>query len=356
MESQLDELIKQIEQAIKRLGIEVLETEAAQMQSEMASSDFWKNREKAADISQKNAKLAERISPWRELQKKLADISEMTKLGDSSLDKELSAQLAAATKDFESLKAELKFSGPYDDHDAILAVHAGTGGTDAMDWAQMLERMYLRFAESQKFKTEIIEEQVGDEAGIKHATLRIAGNFAYGRLKGEHGVHRLVRLSPFNSDNLRQTSFALIEVLPEIDDPEVDIDESDLKIDVYRAGGKGGQSVNTTDSAVRITHLPTGITVSIQNERSQLQNKQTAMKILRSKLIKLSLEQHKEKISDLKGPDTQAAWGNQIRNYVLHPYTLVKDARSGFETKNAQAILDGDLTGLVDAYLDTQPA
>ena len=215
--------------------------------------------------------------------------------------------------------------------------------------------MYSRWAEQQNYSVSLIEESVGEEAGIKSCTLTISGQFAYGKLKAEHGVHRLVRLSPFNADNLRQTSFAKIEVLPKIDTPEtIEIDEKDLKIDVYRSGGHGGQSVNTTDSAVRITHLPTGIVVAIQNERSQLQNKETALTILRSRLAQLQMEQHAEKVSELKGPNEQAAWGNQIRSYVLHPYKQVKDLRTGHTSADPDAVLAGDLNPFISAYLESQ--
>jgi len=253
---------------------------------------------------------------------------------------------------FDSLKEELKYSGPYDDHAAILSIHAGAGGTDAQDWAQMLLRMYVRWAESKGYSVNVLDESSGDEAGIKSATLSIDGPLAYGKLKLEHGVHRLVRLSPFNAES-RETSFAKVEVVPKISqDTEVQIDDKDLRIDVYRAGGHGGQSVNTTDSAVRITHVPTGIVVAIQNERSQLQNKEVAMTILRSRLAQLQLEQHAEQLSELKGPNEQAAWGNQIRSYVLHPYKQVKDLRSRYETSNIDAVLGGDLDALLDASLE----
>ncbi len=218
----------------------------------------------------------------------------------------------------------------------------------------MLLRMYVRWAEINRHKVIMIEESAGDEAGLKGATLEIEGPFVYGKLQGEHGVHRLVRLSPFNADNLRQTSFAKVEVMPKIDKPtDLEIDEKDLKIDVYRSGGHGGQSVNTTDSAVRVTHLPTSITVAIQNERSQLQNKETAMTILRSRLAQLQLEQHAESLRELKGPNEQAAWGNQIRSYVLHPYKQVKDLRTKYETSDPEAVLDGNLDPLINAYLES---
>jgi peptide chain release factor 2 len=233
-----------------------------------------------------------------------------------------------------------------------MRLSAGVGGTDAQDWAEMLERMYLRWAEKNEYEASIIERSAGEEAGLKTSVLEISGPFAYGKLKAEHGVHRLVRLSPFNSDNLRQTSFALVEILPQIDTPEkIVIDDKDLKIDVYRAGGHGGQSVNTTDSAVRVTHLPTNLVVAIQNERSQLQNRETALKILRSKLAQLQLEQHAANTAELKASES-ANWGSQIRNYVLHPYTMVKDTRTKYEDRDAGSVLDGKIDGFIEAYLD----
>ena len=266
---------------------------------------------------------------------------------------ELSQQLHSIATKYNRLKEELKLNGPYDDHDAIITLSAGAGGTDAQHWTQMLFRMYVRWAENNRLEIKTVDESPGDEAGLKSATLEVNGPFAYGKLKGEHGVHRLVRLSPFNADNLRQTSFAKVEVMPKINRPDdLAIDEKDLKIDVYRSGGHGGQSVNTTDSAVRITHLPTNIVVAIQNERSQLQNRETAMTILRSRLAQLQLEQHKEALSELKGPNQSAEWGNQIRSYVLHPYKQVKDLRTKYETSDPDAVLDGDLDAFINAYLE----
>jgi peptide chain release factor 2 len=277
---------------------------------------------------------------------------ELMEIGDDSLVAEFEGQIIAFEHEYAKLRKDLLFDGEFDDHNAILRLSAGVGGTDAQDWTEMIQRMYLRWAERADMSTSLIEKSAGEEAGIKSAVFEVTGPYAYGRLKSEHGVHRLVRLSPFNSDNLRQTSFALVEVLPQIDAPsEVQIDDKDLKIDVYRAGGHGGQSVNTTDSAVRITHAPTGIVVSIQNERSQLQNKETAMKILRSKLAQLQLEQHAASISELQAGES-ANWGSQIRNYVLHPYTLVKDTRTKHETNNAQGVLDGDLDPFMEAFLE----
>jgi len=311
---------------------------------ELENSEIWKDNLKAKEVSKQQAKLHSALQPWIELRQKLLELSELSELNDTSLKSEIEKQLNEADVQLELLQETLRYTGPYDGHDVILRLHSGAGGVDAMDWTAMLERMYLRWAEKHDYKTEVLEESSGDEAGIKSAVVSISGTNAYGKLQGEHGVHRLVRLSPFNADNLRQTSFAMIEVLPQIDAPEeVVVDEKDLRVDVFRAGGHGGQSVNTTDSAVRITHIPTNIVVSIQNERSQLQNKETAMKIVRSKLAQLKIEQHAEKIDELKGPNLEAAWGNQIRNYVLHPYTLVKDTRTKFEVKDVQKVLDGDL-------------
>jgi peptide chain release factor 2 len=299
------------------------------------------------------AKLENRINPWLELEKNVHDVNDLLKLNDISLEAELRQQLKQTTDKYTSLKEDLKFNGPYDDHDAILSLYAGAGGTDAQDWTQMLYRMYSRYIENNRWAIKVVDESGGEEAGLKSITVEIEGPFAYGKLKGEHGVHRLVRLSPFNSDNLRQTSFAKVEVMPKIDQPEeLEIDDKDLKTDVYRSGGHGGQSVNTTDSAVRITHLPTGLSVAIQNERSQLQNKETALTILRSRLAQLQLDQHQEKLGELKGPNQSAEWGNQIRSYVLHPYKQVKDLRTRYETSDPDAVLDGNLEPLISAYLD----
>jgi peptide chain release factor 2 len=294
------------------------------------------------------------IDPWVTLRTQTADIVELIEMGDESLENEFKGQVDALENDFAKLKKDLMFNGRFDDHNAILRLSAGVGGTDAQDWTEILERMYLRWAEKSGMKTAIVERSVGEEAGIKSSVIEVDGAFAYGKLRSENGVHRLVRLSPFNSDNLRQTSFALVEVLPQIETPEeIAIDDKDLKIDVYRAGGKGGQSVNTTDSAVRITHTPTNIVVAIQNERSQLQNRETAMRILRSKLTQLQLEQHASNISDLHAGES-ANWGSQIRNYVLHPYTMVKDARTKYEDRDAQGVLNGKIDGFIEAYLDQQ--
>lgn len=339
---------------MRQLGIDTLATDMRELEAKTQQPDFWSGDAGAAQMQMKQlSSLQSRVEPWLNLRNELQDIRDLLELGDTSMQVELEEGVAKMEAAYENLKGALRFSGQYDSHNAILGIHAGAGGTDAQDWAGMLMRMYVRWAEKQGMSVTTLDESAGEEAGIKSVTLEIQGDMAYGKLKGEHGVHRLVRLSPFNSDNLRQTSFAKVEVMPEIDTPEdIEIDASDLKIDVYRSGGHGGQSVNTTDSAVRITHIPTNIVIAIQNERSQLQNKETAMTILRSRLAKLQVEQHAERLSELKGPNEQAAWGNQIRSYVLHPYKQVKDPRTRFESSDPDAVLDGDLTPLIDAYLE----
>lgn len=353
LQQNLSHLQASISDAIKSLKINELEQEKNKLQAQTLATDFWQNASEAQEVVKKQSRLEKRIMPWKQLETSVNELLEITSLNDASLQADLTQQYELARQRFDDLKQELKYAGPYDELDAIVSIYAGAGGTDAQDWAAMLLRMYVRWAESCGFTFMTIDESAGEEAGIKSVTLIISGEFAYGRLKGEHGVHRLVRLSPFNADNLRQTSFAKVEVMPKIDKPdEVAIDEKDLKIDVYRSGGKGGQSVNTTDSAVRITHIPTGIVVAIQNERSQLQNKETAMTILRSKLAALQLEQHAEQVSEIKGPNEQAAWGNQIRSYVLHPYKQVKDLRTKHESSEPDAVLDGALNPFIEAYLD----
>lgn len=347
------ELQNAVQTAVDTLAIPELQTELAMLQSQSEASDFWNDNLAAQAVMKRIAKLEARVSPWLQLQASVADIVELTALNDTQMTTELQAQLTSTAESFNTLKETLKLNGPYDDYDAIVSIHAGAGGTDAQDWAGMLLRMYIRYCEKQGWGYQTLDESSGEEAGLKSVTLEVSGNFAYGKLKSEHGVHRLVRLSPFNSDNLRQTSFAKVEVTPKIDKPDdLVIDDKELKIDVYRSGGHGGQSVNTTDSAVRITHLPTGLVVAIQNERSQLQNRETAMTILRGRLAALQLEQHQAAVSELKGPNQSAEWGNQIRSYVLHPYKQVKDLRSRYETSDPDAVLDGGLDGLVDAYLD----
>lgn len=352
-QTQLTQLKTDIDEALERINIKTLQAEKKAIDDEVAAPDFWNDAQHAQQVVKKQAKLERRLAPWLEIQKNLADMVELAAMHDESMQADLETQLEDMRTHFIALKDELKLAGHYDDYDAIVSIYAGAGGTDAQDWAQMLLRMYVRWAEKNDMNVQTIDESAGDEAGIKSVTLELSGNFAYGKLKSEHGVHRLVRLSPFNSDNLRQTSFAKVDVMPKIDHPgDLEIDEKDLRIDVFRAGGHGGQSVNTTDSAVRVTHIPTNITVAIQNERSQLQNKEVALTILRSKLIQLQIEQHKEKLEELKGPNQSAEWGNQIRSYVLHPYKQVKDLRTRYETSDVDAVLDGNIDPFINAYLD----
>lgn len=351
LKGKLQEISSNIALAYDKLDVSSKSKELDELDAELAQPDAWDNSSDAQKKSQLAANIRSTIGHWLEYQNRADELEELIELKDEALSKEITQKLNDLEEDIDSHQNDLLFDGKFDDHGVILRLSAGAGGTDAQDWTEMLERMYLRWAEHSGMKTTTVERSTGDEAGIKTSVIEIQGSFAYGKLRSENGVHRLVRLSPFNSDNLRQTSFALVEVLPQIDTPdEVEVDEKDLKIDVYRAGGHGGQSVNTTDSAVRITHMPTNIVVAIQNERSQLQNRETAMKILRSKLAQMQLEQHAENISNLRAGES-ASWGSQIRNYVLHPYTIVKDTRTKHETTDTQAVLDGKIGDFIEAYL-----
>ena len=341
-----------IDVAYSQLDIDDKRVALTRLDEELARPELWNNPTHAQEVGRQQSATAAMVEPWETLRMQASDILELMELGDDSLLAEFEGQVSALEQEFAERKKELLFNGQYDDFNVILRITAGVGGTDAQDFAEMLERMYLRWAEKSNMTTVQVERSAGEEAGIKTSVIEVSGPYAYGKLKSENGVHRLVRLSPFNSDNLRQTSFALVEVLPQIDKPDqVIIDDKDLKIDVYRSGGKGGQSVNTTDSAVRVTHLPTNIVIAIQNERSQLQNKETAMKLLRSKLVQLQMEQHAASISDLQAGES-ANWGSQIRNYVLHPYTLVKDTRTKYEEKDPANVLDGKIDGFITAYLE----
>lgn len=340
------------DEAMRRLAIEEKQSRLTQLDEQLAVPEVWNNPAAAQELSKQAAGLRSLIEPWQTLKAQIDDIVELMEMGDESMAKEFEAQIVALESELAERKKDLLFGKEFDDHDAIVRITAGVGGTDAQDWAEMLERMYLRWSEKSGMQTSQVERSTGEEAGIKTSVIEVAGSFAYGKLRSEHGVHRLVRLSPFNSDNLRQTSFALVEVLPRIDTPdEIMLDDKDLKIDVYRAGGHGGQSVNTTDSAVRVTHIPTNTVVAIQNERSQLQNKETAMRILRSKLAQLQMEQHADNLSELQAGES-ANWGSQIRNYVLHPYTLVKDTRTKYEEKDAAKVLDGKIDAFIIDYLE----
>lgn len=356
LKKQAKDLYERVINACQALRIDARTEELAVIDEQLADSNVWSNVKRAQMLTREAASLRSQIEPWQILRSQISDIIELMDLGDDSMLAEFTEQLTAFEAEYQERRKDLLFSGEYDNKAAILKLSAGAGGTDAQDWAEMLERMYLRWAEKYDMQAELIERSTGEEAGIKNATYIVRGAFAYGKLRSEHGVHRLVRLSPFNADNLRQTSFALVEIMPEMDVPgEVEIDDKDLRIDIYRSGGNGGQGVNTTDSAVRITHIPTGTVVAIQNERSQIQNKETALKILKSRLAQMQLEQHAETLADLRAGES-ASWGAQIRNYVLHPYTLVKDTRTKFETHNAKGVLDGDIDGFIEAYLEQQTA
>ena len=300
--------------------------------------------------------LSEIINIWRNLESKAEDLSNLVDLSlkeeDLSLETEIIDETASIERTLEELEFQLHLSGEYDERAAMLAIHAGAGGTESQDWAQMLLRMYLRWAEKRNFKSDIIEVSPGEEAGLKSVLIEIDGNYAYGYLKGERGVHRLVRISPFDASHSRHTSFALVEVMPVVDNSvDVTIDPDDLRVEAFRSSGPGGQHMQKTSSAVRITHQPTGIAVVCQNERSQIRNKEVAMKVLRSRLLERELEKKAEEDAKLKGEHISAEWGNQIRSYVLHPYKLVKDYRSGYETSEPNSILDGDLDELLMAYL-----
>ena len=321
----------------------------------MTDPEFWNKQEEAIKISQEAEDLSSELKLWQEIEKDLLELEEIIKLvefdNDLSLSKELSEKINDLNASISDLEFKILFSKEHDKSNAFISIHAGVGGVDAQDWAEMLERMFLRFCERKGFKVKILDLNYGNEAGLKSAEIKISGPYAYGYLKSENGVHRLLRNSPFNADNLRQTSFALVEVVPEIKEKDsFEIKEDDLRIDVFRSSGPGGQSVNTTDSAVRITYLPSNIVVSCQSERSQHQNKENALNILRNKLIKINLEKREALEKSLKG-DSKADWGRQIRSYFLYGNRLVKDHRSGFETSNVDSVLDGDLEGFIQSYL-----
>jgi peptide chain release factor 2 len=352
LKKRLEILREAFEQGWNKLGIAGKLVELTALEAEVAVPEIWNNPEVAKNKNEELARLKDEVDDWVVLRGQLGDIDELVELGDEDLVDEILVQVGAMEERLEGLKQALRFTGKYDGGDAVIRITSGAGGTEAMDWAGMLERMYLRWAEKSGVKAQTLDRAAGEEAGIKTSVMEFAGRNVYGRLKGDHGVHRLVRLSPFNADNLRQTSFALVEVLPVIkNSDEVKINADDLRIDVYRSGGKGGQSVNTTDSAVRITHTPTGIVVAIQNERSQIQNRERAMEVLRGKLEQMRMEQDAESIDKLRAGES-ASWGQQIRNYVLHPYKLVKDTRTKYEEVDAEGVLDGKIDGFIESWLN----
>jgi peptide chain release factor 2 len=337
---------------------DALSARVAELEEAMGAPGFWDDQQRAAGISSEHARLSRRRERYDTLAQEVEDTSQLLQLAsdDGELD-ELADAVHAVKRQLQGVEEDALFSGEYDAGDAVVSIQAGEGGTDAQDWAEMLLRMYLRWAETRGFRTELLEASPGEEAGLKSATFTVSGENSYGVLKAERGVHRLVRLSPFDAAHRRHTSFAQVFVSPLLsDDAGIDVDESDLRIDTYRASGAGGQHVNKTDSAVRITHVPTGIVVSVQNERSQLSNKQTALKILRSRLAELEQEQREEELARERGNVMTTGFGSQIRSYVLHPYQLVKDHRTDVEEGNAQAVLDGRLDEFIQAYLLQQAA
>ena len=363
-----------VDDAWRVLDLDAVKHQMDALEAASSAPDFWSNQERARKETQALADLRKEYDAWTALRSGVMELQELVEMGESDppspsplrdnapvgtaglrgagVLEEAKVEVEKLEKRYGELEFSMLFSGAHDAKNAVVAIHAGAGGTDAQDWADMLLRMYLRYAEQKGWKTVVLDESRGGEAGIKSATFTVEGRHAYGHLKAEAGVHRLVRLSPFNADQLRQTSFALVEVLPEFDESiAIDIKPEDLRIDTFMSGGKGGQSVNTTYSAVRIVHLPTKITVSCQNERSQMQNKAVAMKILKSKLLALQESQLQKEKKELRGEFHSAEWGNQIRSYVLHPYQMVKDHRTDVETSDTSGVLDGDLDRFVEGYL-----
>jgi len=324
----------------------------AYLEKESQKTDLWDNRERAQKIMIRQSQLRDEINSYESLKKWTQDTLELLGIADESMEKELAHEIEKIEEAIDRLELKTLLSGKYDRGNALLAIHAGAGGTDSQDWAEMLERMYLRWAESHGYTTDILDRTAGEEAGIKSVTIGISGLMAYGYLRPEKGVHRLVRLSPFDAAHRRHTSFALVEVLPEMDDlDEVKVPQDDIKIDVYKSSGAGGQNVQKNATAVRLTHIPTGLVVTCQNERSLVQNKQNAMRVLKARLLEMKQEEQEEQISKLRGEYTKAEWGSQIRSYVLHPYQLVKDHRTDHEIGNAQSVLDGDVDPFIEAFL-----
>lgn len=359
----MENLLKNIEELRERLldtwrllDIDRQKAEVRSKKLEVSKPNFWDDREHAVNVSKKLEDMESEVNRWEELKKEITELEELVavadKEGDESISEDAHEKYQELKERFEKLEFLVLFSGKYDKNNAILSIHAGTGGVDAQDWAEILERMFLRFAEKKGWKAEAVDRTVGQEAGIKSAAIKITGRWAYGYLRSESGVHRLVRISPFDAESMRHTSFALVEIIPELLEAEdVEIKEEDLRIDVFRSSGPGGQGVNTTDSAVRIVHKPTGIKVACQNERSQHQNKETALKILKSKLYKLQEEEKEKEELKLRGEAQKAEWGKQIRSYVMQPYKMVKDHRTKHETQDVDGVLDGDLEGFMEAYL-----
>lgn len=352
----LNTLLPDLEELEKALDLKGATQELDMLEAESAADGFWDNIEKSQKVLQRIKFLRSKLESQSKRRSQWDDLMVLCEIGNEENDEniipELESEYSALTENIEQAKLQTLLTGEYDNNNAILTFHAGAGGTEAQDWTQMLYRMYTRWAERRGFTYQVVDYLDGDEAGLKSATIIIQGENVYGYLKGEHGVHRLVRVSPFDANARRHTSFAALEVMPEIpDDVEVDIRPEDIEMQVYRSSGAGGQHVNKTSSAVRLIHKPTGVVVSSQTERSQFQNKDTCMKMLRSKLIQIKTQEHLEKISDIKGVQLKIEWGSQIRSYVFMPYTLVKDTRTAYETSNVNNVMDGDIDGFINAYL-----
>ncbi|WP_100218766.1 MULTISPECIES: peptide chain release factor 2 [Clostridium] len=354
--NEVNSLKESIDELKVSLDIPALEKKVSELELKMQESNFWDNLEKAQEVTQKAKAIKDKLDKYNELKTRVEDVEILIELSleeeDYSSSKEIKNEIKELIEIIDKLKIETLLSGEYDRNNAILALHTGVGGNDAQDWTEMLYRMYSRWCENHDFKVEVLDYVPADEAGIKGVTIKVSGEFAYGYLKSEKGVHRLVRISPYNSNGKRQTSFAGCEVLPELtENQDIDIKSEDLRIDTYRSGGAGGQHVNKTESAIRITHIPTGVVVQCQSQRSQHTNKEYAMKMLKSKLIDIKEREHKDRIEDISGEQKDNGWGSQIRSYVFHPYNLVKDHRTGVETGNINAVMDGDIDMFINGYL-----
>ncbi|MDQ7055478.1 MAG: peptide chain release factor 2 [Persephonella sp.] len=356
LKEKLNQLSNRFENIKEILKPESLEKELKSLDREMGKPDFWNDQKKAQETASRRNSIANKLEEIKGVEKRLKDIDEYIQLleieYDEEAEKEAERELTSLEKEIDRLETASLLSEEYDFKDAILTLQAGSGGVEACDWTEMLLRMYLRWAEKNGFQVEMVDYQPDDVAGIKSATVIIKGPYAYGYLKGEQGVHRLVRISPFDANKRRHTSFAAVSVIPEIgEEVKVEIKEEDLRIDTFRASGAGGQHVNTTDSAVRIVHIPTGITVSCQSERSQIQNRAKAMQMLKAKLYQYELQKQKEKQKELEGEKKDISWGSQIRSYIFHPYQMVKDLRTGYETGNVEAVMDGEIDSFIESYL-----
>ncbi|MFC1860042.1 peptide chain release factor 2 [Chloroflexota bacterium] len=354
LRDKLKDLQARVAMALVHLDIAGREEEITKLEKESARPDFWSDQSNAQNIMRRLSETQKIVQQWRGPGKKLADIAELITLAeeDTLLQTEIQSELEEIASQLDELELEMAFTSEYDARNAILTIHAGAGGTESQDWAEMLLRMYLRWAERRGYKAEILDTSPGDEAGIKSAIIGISGDYAAGYLKSEHGVHRLVRISPFDADHARHTSFAMVEVMPEAESNiDIKIEPDELKVETFRSSGPGGQHMQKTSSAVRLTHIPTGLVATCQSERSQHQNKETALKILRARLLELELAEQAEERAKLKGKRVTAGWGNQIRSYVLHPYKMVKDHRTNYQTSDTDAALDGGLDGFITAYL-----